>query len=127
MCCLADGDDDSIGDVRRHGHAGSGWTAFDVSVDEVFDGRVHGDAEESRHAVVIGFGVLIGDDSSQRIADIFGEDREVFGVGCPVGERFEDGGEVADRHTFAEQVLQDLLKFARLDDGRDSFFDELWC
>ena len=115
-----DGFGDLAGELRGQGEEAAAFVAFDVAVDGVFRAGVEGDAVDD----VLLVAVLAADGAGEAVADGFGEHFDVLGLGGPFAEDFEDRFEIADRHAFAEEVLQDFLQFAGLDLGGDDFFDE---
>ena len=72
-----------------------------------------------------GFGLVLGDEiGAQALADLLGEFVGVFRNGGVIGDRFENEGEVFDRHAFAEEVLENALDDAEVDEIGEEFGDE---
>jgi len=72
-----------------------------------------------------GLGFVLGNEiGAEALADLLGEFVGVFGDGGVVGDGFEDEGEVFDGHALAEEVLEDALDDAEIDEVGEEFGDE---
>ena len=65
--------------------------------------------EADRAQLPVGVHVARAHGARETLAHKLREHVGVHGLGCPVGEGFEDGGEVEDGHTLAQETLEDGL------------------
>ena len=93
----------------------------DVLHQPVLQSRVERDALERPAAIVH---ILAADGAGQRGSHPFAEHVHVFGAPGVVGQRFQNGHQVADGDALAQQMLQDLLHLADGHQSRDQFFND---
>lgn len=92
----------------------------DASGEEILETGI--ECDHAHQSITVA--VLLADRTAHRVADVFGKDSEILRAIGVVGERFEDGFQIADGDAFPQQVGENLVDLGDAEQIRDEFFDD---